>query len=139
MREARRVLKENGVLLICSANKDWTDFNPSPFSKKYFSAPELFSLVHQEFSDVRLFGAFPVSKERIKDRIISALKRTAITFHFMPKTMKGKEKFKKIFFGKLVTLPEELKQGITEYLPLVEISNEHPNSQYKVLFLEASV
>lgn len=139
VREARRVLKENGVLLICSANKDWTDFNPSPFSKKYFSAPELFSLVHQEFSDVRLFGAFPVSKERIKDRIISALKRTAITFHFMPKTMKGKEKFKKIFFGKLVTLPEELKQGITEYLPLVEISNEHPNSQYKVLFLEASV
>jgi len=48
--EAHRVLKDNGVLLICTVNKDWADFNPSPYSKKYFSAPELYSLVNQKFS-----------------------------------------------------------------------------------------
>jgi ubiquinone/menaquinone biosynthesis C-methylase UbiE len=42
--EARRVLRENGTLLICTANKDWSGFNPSPYTYKYFSAPELFLL-----------------------------------------------------------------------------------------------
>lgn len=70
--EARRVLKDNGVLLICTANKDWIDFNPSPFSKKYLSAPELYSLVHREFSNVKLFGAFLVSNKGIKNKLMSA-------------------------------------------------------------------
>ena len=98
----------------------------------------MYSLVHQRFSKVRLYGAFPISKEEKKDKIISALKRMAIAFHLMPKTMKGKEKFKRIFFGKLVTLPAELKQETTKYSSPIQISNENPNSQYKVIFLVAS-
>ncbi len=135
--EAHRVLRDNGVLLICTANKDWADFNPSPYSKKYFSAPELYSLVNQKFSQVQLFGAFPVSKKGIKNKIISFIKKTAMKFNLIPKTMKGKEIFKRVFFGKLLTLPSEIEDGQVEYSPPVEISSDQPNYQYIVLFSEA--
>lgn len=137
--EACRVLKDNGVLLICTVNKDWTDFNPSPYSKKYFSAPELYSLVNQKFSKVELFGAFSASKKGIKNKIISSVKKTAMTFNLIPKTMKGKEIFKGIFCGKLLTLPAEIKDGEIEYSLPVAISNDYPNYQYKVLFSVAYV
>ncbi len=137
--EAHRVLKDNGVLLICTVNKDWDDFNPSPHSTKYFSAPELYSLVNHKFSKVELYGAFPASKKRIKNEIISSIKKTAMTFNLIPKTMKGKEIFKRIFFGKLLTLPSEIEDGEVEYSPPVAISSDHSNYQYIVLFSVAYV
>jgi len=135
--EACRVLKDNGVLLICTVNKDWADFNPSPHSTKYFSAPELYSLVNQKFSQVQLFGAFPASNKGIKNKFLSSVKRTAVNFNLIPKTMKGKEIFKRVFFGKLLTLPSEIGDGEVEYSPPVAISSNQPNYQYKVLFFEA--
>lgn len=135
--EAHRVLKDNGVLLICTVNKDWADFNPSPYSEKYFSAPELYSLVNHKFSQVQLFGAFPASNKGIKNKFLSSVKRTAVNFNLIPKTMKGKEIFKRIFFGKLLTLPPEIEDGQVEYSPPVAISSDQPNYQHKVLFFEA--
>lgn len=42
---------------MCTVNKDWDDFNPSPYSYKYFSAPELYKLLHNnEFVDITLYG-----------------------------------------------------------------------------------
>jgi len=137
--EARRVLKDNGVLLICTVNKDWNDFNPSPHCTKYFSAPELYSLVNQKFPKVELLGAFPVFKNGIKNKIISSVKRQALRFNLIPKTMKGKEIFKRIFFGKLLTLPSEIEDGEIEYSQPVAISVDNPSCQYKVLFAVAYV
>jgi len=125
------------MLLICTVNKDWTDFNPSPYSKKYFSAPELYSLVNQKFSQVQLFGAFPAFNKGIKNKFLSSVKRTAVNFNLIPKTMKAKEIFKRVFFGKLLTLPSEIEDGEIEYSPPVEISSDQPNYQYIVLFSEA--
>ena len=135
--EACRVLRKDGVLLICTVNKDWSDFNPSPFSTKYFSVPELFQLLSLKFSKVELYGAFPVSSGTVRDKIVSVIKRLAIAFHLMPKTMKGKEALKRLFLGKLLTLPSEVEDGMAEYCPPVPISCDSPNFQYKVLFAVA--
>ena len=135
--EAHRVLRDDGMLLICTANKDWADFNPSPYSRKYFSAQELYSLLKRKFTKVKVLGAFPVSEGGIKNKIVSLIKRTAVTLHLIPKTMKGKEIFKRIFFGKLLTLPSEIEDGQVEYSPPVAISSNQPNYQYKILFFEA--
>ena len=138
--EAHRVLKENGVLLVCTPNKDWADFNPSPYSTKYFSSPELHSLLSKKFSKVELFGAFSVTnKGGIKNRMTSFIKRTAISFNLMPKTMKGKAIFKRLFFGQLIALPPEIEEGLADYSPPIPISSDCPNSEYKVLFSVAFV
>jgi len=139
IKEARRILRNNGVLLICTVNRDWSDFNPSSYSKKYFSATELYSLVSQYFSSVELYGAIPISKSGIKDTIISYIKRIAIAFHLIPKTMKGKEKFKRIFFGKLLVMPAEIVEGMIDYSPPVPISSNYPDYKHKVLFVVAHI
>jgi len=90
-------------------NKDWIDFN-LPLQYQLFSVSELFLLLKQKFSGVEIYGAFPTNTDSIKDKIISLIKRSAVAFHLIPKTMKGKEFFKRIFFGKLQVLPAELEE-----------------------------
>jgi len=51
--------------------------------------------------------------------------------------MKGKEFFKRIFFGKLIPLPPEIKDGMSEYSPPVSIPHDAPNSEYKVIYAVA--
>jgi SAM-dependent methyltransferase len=131
--EASRVLRENGLLIICSVNKDWLDFNPSPSSIRYFSASELFLLLKQKFSGIEIYGAFPTNKDSTKERMISLIKRNAVAFHLIPKTMKGKEFFKRIFFGKLQVLPAELEEKMAVYSPPIPIAPSS-NPSYKVLY-----
>lgn len=135
--EAHRVLRGNGVLIIGMVNKDWSDFNPSPLSTKYFSVPELYQLLSQKFSTVEMYGAFPASANTLKDKVISLIKRTAVTFHLIPKTMKGKEFFKRIFYGKLTPIPTQITNEMAEYLPPIVIPVDSPNYQYKILYAVA--
>jgi hypothetical protein len=116
-------------------NKDRAGFNPSPYSNKYFSANELFELLSQNrFKDVALYGDCPVTANTVNNKIIQAIKRTAVTFHLIPSTMKGKEFLKRIFMGKLIPLPPEIQDGIAEYTPPEHIPYDFPNHDYKVMY-----
>lgn len=136
--EAKRVLRNGGVLLICTANKDWSGFNPSLYSYKYFSAPELFDLLKTNgFVNITLYGDCPAKDKTIKDKITSYLKRMAVGLHLIPKTMKGKEFLKRIFFGELAPLPFEIYEGMAKYSPPTLIPYDSPNYDYKVLYVVA--
>lgn len=135
--EAYRVLRNDGVLIICTVNKDWSDFNPSPYSIKYFSAPELYQLLHHKFPHVELYGAFETTPGSVTSKVISFIRRMAVALRLIPKTMKGKELFKRIFFGKLVQLPPEIKDGMIQYSSPVPIAFDSPNFQYKVFYAVA--
>jgi ubiquinone/menaquinone biosynthesis C-methylase UbiE len=132
--ESRRVLRNSGILLICTVNKDWPDFNPSPFSVKYYSAPQLAATLREMNFDVELFGAFPDDKNSVRAEVISIIKRLAVTLHLMPRTMKHKELLKRIFFGKLSPIPAEVDDRTMEYIPPVPIPPESPDLNHKVLY-----
>ena len=132
--EAKRTLRDKGVLIVCTVNKEWIDFNPSPFTNKYFSSSELFESLSKDFSKVEIYGAFLTTPNSLKDKTTSFIKRVAVSFHLMPKTMKGKELLKRIFFGKLSPLPKEIEAGVAEYSDPEPISHDCPNPQYKVLY-----
>ena len=89
--EARRVLREPGVLLIASVNKDWSEFNPSPFSTNYYSVPEVNKLLEKNGFSVECYGAFSSIPKTAKEKIVSCVRRMAVALHLIPKTMKGKE------------------------------------------------
>ena len=135
MDEAKRLLRNNGVLLICSANCQLPDFNPSPYSHKYFSAMALNDLyVKAGFRDVVLSGDCEVDRTSLKAKVLSFIKKQAVAFDLMPKTMKGKEWLKKILWGKLIPMPVEIFNGMAaESLP-VKIDALQPDQRHKVIF-----
>lgn len=135
--ECRRVLRPNGVLLICSANKDWSGFSPSSFSTRYFSVPELYGLLNGASFRAELFGAFPVVPESNFGKFVSLVRALAVEMHLIPKTMRGKEFLKRIFYGPLVELRPELEEGMAKPTPLVSLPIDSPISSYKVIYAVA--
>jgi ubiquinone/menaquinone biosynthesis C-methylase UbiE len=133
MSECVRVLRSRGMIVICTANQDWPGFNPSPFSRSYFSVPELSRLCEKYGLKVELYGAFPDNSTAIK----SFLKKVAVRLHLIPGTMKGKVLLKKIFYGSLVTLPKKLQQGSFSYTPPVLIPSDHIDSTHTAIFAVA--
>ena len=137
--EARRVLRDGGTLIVCTVNSEWPDFNPSPFSTKYFSGPELCDLLRKKGFEVEMFAAFRAATNTLKDRLTSLIKRTAVKLHLMPKTMKGKEFLKRIFFGKLSPLPYEVKEDMAGYIAPISIPCDVSETAHKVLYAVARV
>ncbi len=132
--EAKRVLRPHGTLIVCTANKSWSGFNPSPYSHHYYSAPELYDLFSRYGFKIQLYGDSPVNAEGPKSKLINLLKMGAVKFRLIPRTMKGNEPLKRIFQGKLYLLPAEIDEGLWMYSPLKSISCDEPNVEYKVLF-----
>lgn len=138
VREARRVLREDGVLLISTVNKAWADFNPSPYSRKYFSAPELSGLLRGNgFAEASFYGDCPIRTDTMLDMVLSVLKRTAVALHIMPSAKEGKEFLKRIFFGKLLPIPAEIEADMNKYSPPVPVASDSPHYTFKILFAVA--
>jgi ubiquinone/menaquinone biosynthesis C-methylase UbiE len=137
--EVRRVLRKEGVLLIATVNKDWSEFNPSPFSTRYFSVPELGELLGKNGFKTEMYGAFSVLPKGVKEKIITTIRKAAVALHLIPKTMKGKELLKKIFYGRLQPLKEEVEEGICGYTPPLRIPSDIANHEYKVIYSVARV
>lgn len=138
VREARRVLRAGGVLLICTVNKDWGGFNPSPCSVRYFSAAELVRLLEDTGFRVTVFGGFPDNPNSPIRRFVSALRKTAVHLRLIPKTMKGKEWLKRLFYGTLTPL-RLVEEGIAPLASLKELPANPAGSTFKVLYAVASV
>lgn len=137
--EARRVLRKDGVLLIATVNKHWSEFNPSPFSTSYFSVPELSESLEKNGFKVEMYGAFSVLPKSAKEKIVASIRKIAVALHLIPKTMKGKEFLKKVFYGKLKALKGEIEEGSWEFSPPSSLPLNVPNEEYKVIYAVARV
>lgn len=137
LRECRRVLRPNGVVLICTVNKDWKGFNPSPHSVRYFSVSELHQLLEGHGFETEAFGAFPEKAETTRDKVVSLLRRVAVRTGLIPKTMEGKRYLKRLFYGKLTPLPPEIRDGMAEYQDPVPLAPDTSSSTFKVLYFVA--
>jgi SAM-dependent methyltransferase len=133
--EAGRVLRSPGCLVISTVNSEWSDFNPSPLSTRYFSGRELASLLNERGFRTEIFGAFPVIRTSTRERAVSAMRRAAVRLRLIPPTMKGKEQLKRLFLGRLVEFPPEVTEAMAPYCPPARLSaNGDPIRDFKVLF-----
>jgi SAM-dependent methyltransferase len=139
LKEARRILRNEGTLIIATVNKDWSEFNPSPYSTRYFSVPELEKMLRESGFRAEFFGAFSALAKGLKERAIAAIRKMAVRLHLIPKTMKRKEFFKRVFYGQLLQMKEEIQENDSHYLPPVTIPADRPNYEYKVIYAVARV
>ncbi|MFC2084432.1 class I SAM-dependent methyltransferase [Bacteroidota bacterium] len=136
--EASRVLRKGGYLIICSVNKDWSDFHPSPFSHQYFSVPALFQILKGEFEEVQIYGAFPAKLDDLKSKIVSMIKKVAMRFHLIPGSLLARAYLKRIFIGPLNSIPEQIYSGMTPYEPPINILNDKSTDEFKVIYVVAT-
>jgi SAM-dependent methyltransferase len=132
--EAKRVLRENGILIVCTVNKDWEDFHPSSYTYRYFFAPELYEIMRDKFWQVSLLGGFPIKKTGVRSKLTSFAKRFAIKLNLIPGSLTGRAYLKRIFLGKLIPLPQEITEGMADYEPPMEIPIDRVVKEYKILY-----
>ena len=136
--EAFQLLTPNGLLIIGSVNKEWTEFAPSAFSTSYFSINEICNILkHKGFTTLEFFGAFSTQITSIKHKIISIVRRTVIALNLMPKTLKGRVLFKRLFFGNLKPLPFEISEGMADLDPPEFLKENNFNNEYKIFYCVA--
>jgi ubiquinone/menaquinone biosynthesis C-methylase UbiE len=134
VKEAARIMRENAILIVCTVNKDWSDFHPSPYTHFYFSAPELNSLLRPTFQEITMYGAFPTQVKGIKASLISRIKRTAVYFKLIPNSLKARAYMKRIFMGPLKPIPLQVKDSMAPYEPPVPMSLSTPTSELKIIY-----
>jgi len=161
IQECVRVLRAGGKLLIVTANKDLYDFNPSPFSHRYYGVKELNGIFSKYGLKPEFFGDTPVYNVSTRQRILRPIKKLAVVLRVMPKSMAGKKFFKRIVFGRLVEMPAEIGPPIARgkysshatlealipnkkpkamqsnravYIEPDKISSNVTNSRYKVIY-----
>lgn len=135
LRECRRILRDTGTVLLCSANKEWAGFSPSALSHSYFSAFELHQLLAKNQFDSEIFGAFQAFTKTRSAKLIHSIRAFAVKLDLIPKTMRGKEFLKQMFFGRLVTLGSDIQEDMGEYcVPEPIRPGESRASRYKIIY-----
>lgn len=137
--ECRRVLSPGGQVLLCTANKLVPDFNPSPYSVRYYSSEELRELFEAHGFAVTVLGAFRAAPSSLRSRVISMVKRAAVALHLVPRTMKGKALLKRLFFGPLQPAPTELVPGLGTLEVPARIARGANDTGYRVLYVAATM
>lgn len=136
-KECARILRPSGVVLVATANKDLYDFNPSPYSYKYYGVMELNELFSSVGFQVRCYGDTPVSSVPLTQKLLRPVKKMAVSLDLMPKSMAGKKILKRLVFGDMVTMPAEITPETSTYIPPAPITTERPDSLHKVIYCEA--
>lgn len=136
MDTCRRVLREGGTLLIITANPEISAFNPAPYSTRYWTAAELRVLMQQRGFDVTLFCGFRTRDDGLRAKFFTTIKKLAVRFDLIPRTMKGKEAVKRIVFGPLEAFPSELAASPGAYREPVRVEKVNDLNTYKVIYAE---
>ena len=132
VREARRVLRPAGMVLISTVNRDWRGFNPSPFSTRYFSAGELRTLLESAGFAVELLGGFPSGASTLGEKALVLAREGAVRLHLIPTTMRSKQLLKRLVYGRLPALPPELEDG--PVAPLAPLRGDASVRDFKILY-----
>jgi ubiquinone/menaquinone biosynthesis C-methylase UbiE len=137
--ECRRVLRPGGKLLVVTANKDLSDFNPSPHSHVYLGVTELHRVFGAAGFGVECFGHLDTARISLKQKLLRPVKRLVVSLNLMPRTMRGKEILKRLVFGKPVVMPAELAPATPDFVAPTPLPATQPDRRHKVIYCIASL
>ncbi len=132
--EAMRVLRKDGVVMICLANCERKNFNPSVYTHKYYSAAELHGLLATHGFEVEMYGGFPVGNKGVHEHLLSMLRNVAVKLKLIPETMAWKIRLKRLLFGRLHDLPAELTVDNDLCSDVLPIDADRKVHEYKVIY-----
>ncbi len=131
IREAARVLRSAGTVLIISANRDWDNFNPAPHSTHYATGKELSAAFQEAGLTAEVKYAYPEHAVGLKTRVFRVLRKVAVKLNLIPKTMSGKGIIKKLVYGRVEVIPPVLELEGHAASPIVDGADP---TKHKVLY-----
>lgn len=132
--ECMRILRPNGIILISTANKDLSDFNPSPHSYKYYGVKEMNEIFSVNGFLCEFFGYINIDHISSKQRLLRPIKRAAVSLGLMPKTMASKRLLKRLVFGRLLQMPFELDLKNYVFNVPLGLNKNASDERHKVLY-----
>jgi SAM-dependent methyltransferase len=138
VREARRVLKPGGYLLLSAINKDCADYNPhNEHYRRHYGARELARVASAGGFQVECFGALPMNQAPGRTRWLGPIKRIAAKLRLIPEGMQAKLWLKRVMYGPLVPLPREITERSAPYRPPEPIPSDRPDTRHQVVLCAA--
>ncbi|MCE9558451.1 MAG: class I SAM-dependent methyltransferase [Armatimonadetes bacterium] len=132
--EAVRVLRPGGKFMIASANPLFFSFNAAPYSTSYFSPLEYQAIFAENGMTCETLCGFPEERGGLKSKVISVVRKLAVTFKLIPDTMEGKERIKRLLYGELPPFPKEIDPSTMELETFVPTASVSDLSKYKVIY-----
>lgn len=139
VREAARILRPEGHLLIATANKDIWDFHPSAFTHRYFGVKELGELLAAGGFECTFFGFEDIAAGGLLSQLLRPIKRLAVMTGLMPKTMSGKRWLKRMVFGVPVPMPSEIKPEHAPYVAPAALDPHKPDVTHRIIYCAAQL
>ena len=127
------LLRFNGCILLCNANKNVLGFTPGKYSNKYFDYKNL-NQIAQNFG-LKITDSYVGTKINMnfKNKLLSKIKSIATKYNLIPSTMEKKNFLKKIYYGgQFSKMPKAIKQKKTK--SIFRVKNKYNSKNYKVLY-----
>lgn len=138
--ESKRVLRDNGQLLIVTANKDLYAFRPSKCAVKYYGVLELSDLLGKCGFTLDFYGDTPVRILSLRQKVLSPVKKIAVKLNLLPKANScGERIIKRFVFGTMCKMPNEIDENTSDKIDPIKIPDNLKDTLHKVLFCAASL
>ncbi len=141
--EAQRVLRDDGLLLLCTSNPDWSPFVPGQMSVYYPNLPALATLLtNAGFPRTEFYGAFPLPDTRPPHKtLLATVRKYALRFQLFTADTALTRRLKQLAYGRLHPLPAELPpvDGLDDAVTpsLTPLPATAPDHRHRVLFAVA--
>jgi galactose-1-phosphate uridylyltransferase len=74
-----------------------------------------------------------------RQKLLRPVKKWAVKFGLVSKTLEEKKIMKKLIFGRLVKMPDEIKENIVSFIEPTKLSSSQPDNKHKVIYCVASL
>lgn len=136
LKEAQRILKKQGNLVLTFPNIFWSKFNKSPFAFKYYTVNEIRDTLNMLGFDTCAYVAFKDKDRGLKGRVIDVIWKFAVRYNLIPTSNELKSKLKKIFVGTVDKLPESIfpYSGTESEMIKLEDGQESPK-EFRIIYI----
>jgi len=137
LRDAARVLRPDGALVVTWPNPDRPAFHRSPSSTVYPRAAEMARSAAAAGFDARCYGAFPFDGlVTARRRWLDVARRAAVGLHLIPHSMRVRMLVKQLLYRHLLSLGQ-LTLTPDPFVHLVELGPGRP-ADFAMLYLIAT-
>lgn len=134
--EVKTVLVPEGKLIFCTSNKEVPGFVAAPYTKTYFTIPELNHILSQKGFDTEFTGAFLApGGTHIRRQTKAIIKNTMKSIvSMLPSGKNLWLHLRKNYAGESMPLPWHVDDIVAESSALTHLPNDKTNRDFRIIY-----